>query len=85
MSCDPTHERTTIEKRRGTTSDCPGSENAIPVEAGVVNALHREMENISRGPTFGDFVTTLTGWSMQDNTVARLQSTRVKTTLSPIY
>jgi hypothetical protein len=33
------------------------------------------MENISRGPTFGDFVTILTEGSMQDNTVARLQST----------
>jgi hypothetical protein len=33
------------------------------------------MENIGRGPTFGDFVTILTEGSMQDNTVARLQST----------
>ncbi len=28
------------------------------------------MENISRGPIFGDFVTILTEGSMQDNTVA---------------
>jgi hypothetical protein len=31
----------------------------------------REMENIIRGPTFGDFVTILTEGSMKDNT--RLQ------------
>ncbi len=36
----------------------------------------RVMENISRGPTFGDFITILTEGSMQDNTVARLQSTK---------
>jgi hypothetical protein len=35
--------------------------------------LPREMENISRGPTFGDFVTILTERSMQDVTVARSQ------------
>ncbi len=40
----------------------------------------REMENISRGPTFGDFVTIRTEASMQDVTVTRLQSTRVQTT-----
>jgi hypothetical protein len=33
------------------------------------------MENISRGPTVGDFVTIRTEASMQDVTVARLQST----------
>ncbi len=38
----------------------------------------REMENISRGPTFGDFVTIRTERSMQDGIVARLQSTRVQ-------
>jgi hypothetical protein len=44
----------------------------------------REMKNISRGPTFGDFVTICTEGSMQDNRVARLQSTRVQTPLSPL-
>ena len=39
----------------------------------------REMENTSRGPTFGDFVPILTEGPMQDITVARLQSTRVQT------
>ncbi len=34
-------------------------------------------ESISRDPTFEDIITILTGRSMQDNTVARLQSTRV--------
>ncbi len=33
------------------------------------------MENVSKGPTFGDFVTILTEGSMQDNTDTRLQST----------
>ncbi len=33
------------------------------------------MENKSRGPTFGDFLTILTEGSMQDNTVKRLEST----------
>jgi hypothetical protein len=32
----------------------------------------REMENITRGPTFGDFVTFRTEGSMQDVRVARL-------------
>jgi hypothetical protein len=36
----------------------------------------REMKNISRGPTYGDFVTLRTEASMQDIT---LQSTRVQT------
>jgi hypothetical protein len=38
--------------------------------------IPREMENISRGPTFGDFVTIRTEASMQYVTVARLQSTK---------
>jgi hypothetical protein len=46
---------------------------------------NREMENISRGPTFGNFVTICTEASMQDITVARLQSTRVQTPLSPLF
>jgi hypothetical protein len=33
----------------------------------------REMENVSRDPTFGDFVTIRTEGSMKDVTVARLQ------------
>jgi hypothetical protein len=41
----------------------------------------REMENISGGPTFGDFVTILTEYRIEDNTVARLLSTRVQTPL----
>ncbi len=47
--------------------------------------LPREMENISRGPTFGDFVTVPTEGSMQDVTVASLPSTRVQTLLSPLF
>ena len=48
--------------------------------------LSREMENISRGRTFGDFVTIRTERSMQDVTVARLQSTRVKKTpIAPLF
>ncbi len=43
-----------------------------------------EMENISRVPTFGDFVTIRTVASMQDVTVARLLSTRVETPLSSV-
>ncbi len=42
-----------------------------------------EMGHIGRGPTFGDFVTIRTEASMQDVSVARLQSTRVQTSLSP--
>jgi hypothetical protein len=41
--------------------------------------------SISRGPTFEDFVTIRTERSMQDLTVARLQSTRVQTPLSPSF
>jgi hypothetical protein len=47
--------------------------------------ISREMENISRGPTFGDFVTILTEGSIQDVTVARLQITRVQTPLSSLF
>ncbi len=43
----------------------------------------REMENISRSPTSGDFVTIRTESSMQDVKVERLQSTRVQTPLYP--
>ncbi len=43
------------------------------------------MENISRGLTFEDFVTICTEMSTQDVTVARLQSTRVQTPLSPLF
>jgi hypothetical protein len=43
------------------------------------------LEIIRRGPTFGDFVTIRTEASMQDVTVARLQSTRVQTLLSPLF
>jgi hypothetical protein len=39
------------------------------------------MENLS--PTFGDFVTVLTEGSIQDVTVAKLQSTRVQTSPLP--
>ena len=41
--------------------------------------MGKEMEKISRGPTYGDFVTTgiLTERSMQDITVARLQEHRL--------
>jgi hypothetical protein len=45
----------------------------------------RKMENISRGPTFGDFDTIRTEASMQDVTVARLQSLRVKAPLSTLF
>ncbi len=47
--------------------------------------LPREMENISRGPTFKDFVTIRTEASMQDVTVARLQSKRLPSPPSFIY
>ncbi len=43
------------------------------------------MENISRGPTYGDFVNILTEGLMQDNMVTRLRSTRVQTPLSPSF
>jgi hypothetical protein len=45
----------------------------------------REMENISRGPTFGDFVTIRTEGSMQDIVVARQQCARVQTPLSSLF
>jgi hypothetical protein len=41
-----------------------------------VNPVQSEMENIIRGPTFGDFVTILTEGSMQDS--IRLQDYRVQ-------
>jgi hypothetical protein len=51
--------------------------------AAAIKVPTREMENISRDPTFGDFVTIRTEASMQDVTVASLQSTRVRTLLDP--
>jgi hypothetical protein len=48
----------------------------------------REMQNINRGCTFGDFVTVHregSEGSMQDVTVARLQSKRVQTPLFPLF
>ncbi len=51
----------------------------------VFTVFSREIETISRGPTFGDFVTILTEGSMQNNTVAGLQSTRVLRTYSPLH
>jgi hypothetical protein len=48
-------------------------------------ALDRKMEKISRGPIFRDFVTFRSEAPMQDITVARLQSTRVQTTLSLLF
>ncbi len=51
---------------------------------GTVNR-NREMENISRGSTFGDFVTIRAEASMQDVTVARLQRTRVQTPISSLF
>jgi hypothetical protein len=44
----------------------------------------RAMENISKS-SFGNFVIIVTEGSMQDNTVAKLQITRVQTPLSPLY
>jgi hypothetical protein len=41
------------------------------------------MEDISRGPTFGDFVIVLTEGPMQDKNVARLH-TEYKSTDSPL-
>ncbi len=51
----------------------------------VYLVLTREMGNLSRGPTFGDFVTIRIEASMQDITVARLRSTRVQTPLPPSF
>jgi hypothetical protein len=56
-------------------------EGGCDVTGSGLSGLSREMENISRVPTFGDFVTEA---SMQDITVARLQSTRVKAPRSPL-
>jgi hypothetical protein len=42
------------------------------------------MENISRGTTFGDFVTILTEGSMLNVTVARLEYKSIETPLSPL-
>jgi len=50
----------------------------------IAEAESREMENISRGPTFGDFVTVRTEASMQDITVARLQSKEYRLPFPPI-
>jgi hypothetical protein len=51
----------------------------------IKNQYTREIENISRGPTTEDFVTIRTEGSVQGITVARLQSTRVQTPLSPLF
>jgi hypothetical protein len=45
----------------------------------------RELKNISRDPTFWDFVIFLAEGSMQDVTVARLQSIGAQTPFSPLF
>jgi len=45
----------------------------------------REMENISRGPTFGDFVTFRTEGSMQDLSFASTEYTELQPLLSGIH
>jgi hypothetical protein len=62
---------------------------SIPISGGMLSeadqvySAARELENTSRGPNFGDFVTIHTEASMQGVTVARLQSTRVHNPLFP--
>jgi hypothetical protein len=51
----------------------------------TVIGFGREIENISRGPTFWDFVTIGTEGSMQDFSVARLQSKREQTPISRLF
>jgi hypothetical protein len=48
------------------------------------NQYTREVENISRGPIFGDYVTIRTEASMQDVSVARHYRVRYKSTESPL-
>ncbi len=57
-----------------------GEGKYFSLPAGKVINIAKPTE-ISRGPTFGDFVTILTERSMQDITVVRLQSRRVQTPL----
>jgi hypothetical protein len=68
-----------------TVDDKPHKRNSVRLAIRKVKEPPREMENISRDPTFGDFVTIRTERSMQDVTVARLQSTRVQTPFSPLF
>jgi hypothetical protein len=52
----------------------------------VQQLAHVQMFNDDQrdgGPTFGDFVTILAEGSLQDITVARLQSTKLQTPLPP--
>jgi hypothetical protein len=57
--------------------------NISPLSSPQVN--QRDGEYKYRGPIFGDFVTILTEGSMQDSTVARLQSIGVQTHVSNLY
>jgi hypothetical protein len=49
-----------------------------------LHVIFREMENISRGPTFGDFITIRTEATMQDVTVAKLQEYKSKDSPLPL-
>jgi hypothetical protein len=49
----------------------------------ITICVTREMENISRGPTFGDFVTIRTEGSMQD-IIHSYKTTEYKSTDSPL-
>ncbi len=53
--------------------------------ADTLTLFHLYQYMYSVGPTFGDFVTIRTEASMQNITVARLQSSRVQTPLSPLF
>ncbi len=55
-----------------------GGGGGCNVTGSGLSGLSREMENISRVPTLGNFVTIRTEASMQDVTFARLQSPRVR-------
>jgi hypothetical protein len=63
----------------------PGiSQDKLRILALILKAKIREMENIRRGPTFGEFATIVTEGSMQDNMVAKLARLQSKESPLPL-
>ncbi len=65
----------------GKITGLPASSYPLPLPPSSLCVLHGEMENISKGPTFGDFVTITTEALIQD---ISCKTTEYKSTDSPL-
>ncbi len=66
----------------GSPKTCGSGGSGFGSGSATLNSCDRKMENLSRGPTFGDFVTILTEGSMQD--IHSCKTTEYKSTDFPL-